>query len=198
MIQAESRAAETGGNCMAPETSDPALPPPVVNQEARPGEVMRLLSLGLVLMAVAALFFLFGDRLGEQFRLGLLGIFAMVGVFYLFASVIGIIRIAPRSTGNEMARSLLDGAGEGAVVSDERGRIVYANKAYADICGMGSPDTVRSLESVLNGVPEANDALERLNAALGAGLSAVEEFRISHSLSGNRSGLVGTGSVQGR
>jgi two-component system, cell cycle sensor histidine kinase and response regulator CckA len=114
MIQAESRAAETGGNCMAPETSDPALPPPVVNQEARPGEVMRLLSLGLVLMAVAALFFLFGDRLGEQFRLGLLGIFAMVGVFYLFASVIGIIRIAPRSTGNEMARSLLDGAGEGA------------------------------------------------------------------------------------
>jgi two-component system, cell cycle sensor histidine kinase and response regulator CckA len=198
MIQAESRAAETGGNCMAPETSDPALPPPVVNQEARPGEVMRLLSLGLVLMAVAALFFLFGDRLGEQFRLGLLGIFAMVGVFYLFASVIGIIRIAPRSTGNEMARSLLDGAGEGAVVSDERGRIVYANKAYADICGMGSPDTVRSLESVLNGVPEANDALERLNAALGAGLSAVEEFRISHSLSGNRSGLASWYRVRAR
>ena len=174
---------------MAPETTDPALPPPVVNQEARPGEVMRLLSLGLVLMAVAALFFLFGDRLGEQFRLGLLGIFAMVGVFYLFASVIGIIRIAPRSTGNEMARSLLDGAGEGAVVSDERGRIVYANKAYADICGMATPDAVRSLESVLNAVPEANDALERLNAALGSGTSAVEEFRSGHSLSGNKSGL---------
>ncbi len=172
---------------MAAEGGDPANPSPVVDRESRPGEVLRLLGLGIVLMAVAALFFLFGDQLGEPFRLGLLGIFAMVGVFYLFASVIGIIRIAPRSTGNEMARSLLDGTSDGTIVSDDRGRIVYANRAYTDICGMGSPDNIRSLEGLLNAEPEASEPLERLSAALRSGASAVEEFRLSHSLSSAKS-----------
>ncbi|MGB8817678.1 MAG: ATP-binding protein [Rhizobiaceae bacterium] len=174
---------------MTPEINDPDHPLPVVNREARPGEVLRLLGLGMVLMAVAALFFLFGDQLGEQFRLGLLGIFAMVGVFYLFASVIGIIRIAPRSTGNEMSRALLDGASDGTIVSDERGRIVYANKAYSDICGMATPETIRSLEGLLNNEPEAAEPLERLSAALGSGASGIEEFRLSHSLASNRNGM---------
>ena len=127
---------------MAPDTGEPANPLPVVDRQSRPGEVLRLLVLGIVLMAVVALFFLFGDRLGEPFRLGLLGIFAMVGVFYLFASVIGIIRIAPRSTGNEMSRALLDGASDGTIVSDDRGRIIYANKAYSTICGMSAPENI--------------------------------------------------------
>ena len=66
---------------MAADTGESANPSPVVDRESRPGEVLRLLGLGVVLMAVAALFFLFGDSLGEPFRLGLLGIFAMVGFF---------------------------------------------------------------------------------------------------------------------
>ncbi len=173
---------------MAPDTGEPANPSPIVDRESRPGEVLRLLGLGIVLMAVAALFFLFGDRLGEPFRLGLLGIFAMVGVFYLFASVIGIIRIAPRSTGNEMSRALLDGATDGTIVSDDRGRIIYANKAYSDICGMSTPDKIRSLEGLLNTEPEASDPLERLTASLNSGVSAVEEFRLSHSLSASKNG----------
>ena len=173
---------------MAAESGEPANPSPIVDLESRPGEVWRLLGLGVILMAVAALFFLFGDSLGEPFRLGLLGIFAMVGVFYLFASVIGIIRIAPRSTGNEMSRALLDGASDGTVVSDERGRIIYANKAYSDICGMGAPEKIRSLEGLLNSEPEASEPLERLTSSLRSGVPAVEEFRLSHSLAASRSG----------
>ncbi len=168
---------------MVSENGNSAHASPVVDRDSRPGEALRLLVLGLVLICVAALFFLFGDRLDEGFRLGILGIFAMVGIFYLFASVIGIIRIAPRSTSNEMSRALLDSSGEGTVVSDERGRIIYANKSYADICGAQNPDQVRSLESVLNGDPEASDAILRLGEGLRSGTAGMEELRLTRSLS---------------
>lgn len=168
---------------MASDSGTNAEVAPVVDRESRPGEAMRLLGLGAVLIVVAGLFFILGDRISEVYRLGILGIFAMIGVFYLFASVIGIIRIAPRSTGNEMSRALLDGAGEGTVVADERGRIVYANKAYADICGAVSPDQVRSLESVLRTDPEASEAVQRLSEGLRSGAAGLEELRLSRSLS---------------
>ncbi|MGL4489354.1 MAG: cell cycle histidine kinase CckA [Rhizobiaceae bacterium] len=154
----------------------------VIDQETRAGDVVRLLALGITLMASAALFFVFGARLGEAFRLGLLGIFAMVGMFYLFASVIGIIRIAPRSTNNEMSRELLDSSSEGTLVSDERGRIVYANKAYADISGANGPNEVRSLESILNAYPEAYEASARMAEAVQGGNKALEEIRLSRGL----------------
>jgi two-component system, cell cycle sensor histidine kinase and response regulator CckA len=157
----------------------------VIDQETRTGDVMRLLVLAIILIAAGALFFVFGDRMGEPFRLGLLGIFAMIGIFYLFASVIGIIRIAPRSTNNEMSRTLLDSSSEGTLVHDARGRIVYANKAYADICGVGSSSDVRSLESVLNAYPEAYEATERMTQSVQNGHSALEEIRLSKGLGRN-------------
>lgn len=155
----------------------------IIDQETQTGNVLRLLLFGTVLIGAAALFFLFGDRLGEAFRLGLLGIFAMVGIFYLFASVIGIIRIAPRSTNNEMSRALLDGASEGTMVIDARGRIIYANKAYADICGAAGPAEVRALATVLSAHPEAYETSERMAQAVQNGKPALEEIRLSKGLS---------------
>jgi two-component system, cell cycle sensor histidine kinase and response regulator CckA len=157
----------------------------VIDQETRTGDMMRMLVLGIILIAAAALFFVFGDRMAEAFRLGLLGIFAMVGIFYLFASVIGIIRIAPRSTNNEMSRVLLDSSSEGTLVNDARGRIVYANKAYADISGARSAAEVRSLESVLNAYPEAFEASERMTQSVQNGQNALEEVRLSRGLGKN-------------
>lgn len=154
----------------------------IIDQETQAGNILRLLVLGFGLIAAATLFFVFGDRLGEAFRLGLLGIFAMVGIFYLFASVIGIIRIAPRSTNNEMSRVLLDSASEGTLVSDSRGRIIYANKAYADICGAAGPDEVRALATVLSSHPEAYETSERMAQASQEGRSALEEIRLSKGL----------------
>ena len=167
---------------MASDSGTNAEVAPVVDRESRPGEAIRLLGLGTILIVVAGMFFVLGDRISEVWRLGILGVFAMIGIFYLFASVIGIIRIAPRSTGNEMSRALLDGAGEGTVVSDERGRIVYANKAYADICGAVGPEQVRSLESVLRTDPEASEAVQRLSEGLRSGVAGLEELRLSRSL----------------
>ena len=172
---------------MASQAGDESETLPVVDRDTRSGDVIRLLMLGAVLLAVAALFFVFGDRLGEPFRLGLLGIFAMVGVFYLFASVIGIIRIAPRTTSNELSRALLDGSGDGTVVADDRGRIVYANRAYAEITGAKSPEEVRTIEGVLGGDPEAYEAVGRLSAAVNSGTMAIEELRLSRSLGGTES-----------
>ena len=167
---------------MASQSGNDIEPLPVVDRDTRSGDVIRLLILGVVLVAVAALFFVFGERLGEPFRLGLLGIFAMVGVFYLFASVIGIIRIAPRTTSNELSRALLDGSSEGTVVSDERGRIVYANRAYAEITGARSPEEVRTIEGLLANDPEAYEAVSRMGSALAGGGKGLEELRLGRSL----------------
>lgn len=87
-----------------------------------------------------------------------------------------------------MSRALLDGASDGTIVSDDRGRIIYANKAYSDICGMSTPDKIRSLEGLLNAEPEASEPLERLTSSLRSGVSGVEEFRLSHNLSSSRNG----------
>ena len=176
------------GKMMASQSGNESETLPFVDRDTRSGDVMRLLVLGAVLLAVAALFFVFGNRLGEPFRLALLGVFAMVGVFYLFASVIGIIRIAPRTTSNELSRALLDGSADGTVVADERGRIIYANRAYAEITGAKSPDEVRTVEGVLGGDPDAYEALQRLSSTVSSGTKAMEELRLGRSLGADAAG----------
>ena len=40
---------------------------------------------------------MFRERLGDPFLLGMLGVLAMIGVGYLFATAIGFVQIAPRA-----------------------------------------------------------------------------------------------------
>ncbi len=165
---------------MASETKQSETnPAPVIDRDIRPGAASGLLTLGAALVAVAAVFFLFRERLGEGFLLGVLGIFAMVGIFYLFASVIGFIRIAPRSSGSELAKAFVDGSGEGNVVTDAKGRIVYANHAYASLTNANGPTDIRSMESILASESDAPDVIYRLSQKLRDGVGGLEEFRLS-------------------
>ena len=111
----------TGRGRMARETGGETYPAPIVDQNNNPGAVTRLLILGIVLVGAAVAFVFFKDRLGEPFLLGMLGILAMIGVFYLFATVIGFVQLSPRSAGDELSKALVDSMGQGIVVTDSKG-----------------------------------------------------------------------------
>lgn len=167
---------------MARDNGGPSRPAPIVDQSTRPGAIVRLLIFIIVLIVAAVAFVLFRDRLGDPFLLGLLGILAMIGVGFLFTTAIGFIQIAPRSTADELARSFIDTIGQGLVVADIKGRIVYANRAYAEMTGAMSAPDVRTLDSLLSDSPEASPTVYRLAAGLRDGQAGDGEFRLPRAI----------------
>mgnify|MGYP002621195691 FL=1 len=167
---------------MAKENGGQARPAPIVDQSARPGVIVRLLIFIVVLILAAVVFVLFRNRIGDPFLLGLLGILAMIGVGFLFTAAIGFIQIAPRSTADELARSFVDTMGQGLVVTDVKGRIVYANRAYADMTGAASAPDLRNVEGLLSDSPEASPVIYRLAAGLRDGAAGDGEFRLSRAI----------------
>lgn len=155
---------------------------PIIDQGSRPGVITRLIIFILVLTGAALFFALSKESLGEEFFLGILGILAMVGIGYLFASAIGFIQLAPRSTGDELAKHFVDSMDEGLVVTDTKGRIMYANRAYAELTGATSAADVQTVEALLSDNAEASPTVERLSLALRDGKSADGEFRLSRPI----------------
>ncbi|TGS51614.1 PAS domain-containing protein, partial [Mesorhizobium sp. M1D.F.Ca.ET.183.01.1.1] len=92
----------------------------------------------VVLTGAAIVFGLFRERLGDPFLLGMLGVLAMIGVGFLFATAIGFVQIAPRSTSDELSKAFVDSMSQGLLVTDTKGRVIYANRAYADMTGAAS------------------------------------------------------------
>ena len=130
---------------MARETRSEFYPEPVVDQSMGPGVITRLVIFIAVLTAAAILFVLFRNRFGDPFLLGMLGIMAMIGIGYLFATAIGFVQIAPRSTADELSKAFLGSMDAGAVVTDTKGQVVYANKAYAELTGGTSAADIRTI-----------------------------------------------------
>ncbi len=157
-------------------------PAPIVDQSNRPGAVTRLLIFVIVLAVSALVFTLFRDRMDETFLLGLLGILAMIGVGFLFATAAGFIQIMPRSTADELSRSFVDSMAQGLVVVDAKGRIIYANSAYARMTGATSAADAKTVEGLLSDSPDASPIVHRISAALRDGMQGDGEFRLTRSM----------------
>ena len=167
---------------MAGEGRGKGYPDPIVDQNARPGTIARLVVFIAVLICAAFLFVFMRDRFGDPFLLGMLGVLAMIGIGYLFATAIGFVQIAPRSSGDELAKAYVDSMPQGLIVSDLKGRVCYANRAYADLTGASSAADVRSVEGLLSDNPDAAPVVERIASALRDGQSGEGEFRMSQSI----------------
>lgn len=76
---------------MSQETNNDLYPEPIIANTKSIKAALRLVILGIVLVGVSILYFIYRDQLGQQFLLGLLGTLAMTGVFYLFGSAINVI-----------------------------------------------------------------------------------------------------------
>ena len=157
-------------------------PVPIVDKGAGPGPVMRLLIFAVVLTVAAIAFVVFRDRIGEPFLLGFLGMLAMIGVGYLFATVTGIVRTAPASSGDDLSKAFLDSMPQGLIITDAKERVIYANRAYATITGATSISDIRTVRTLLADNQEAAEVVSRLAASLADGRDDDGEFRLSSSI----------------
>ena len=165
---------------------------PVIDRSERSGNVGLLIILAVVLVAAAGAFAAMSAYMSredvEPYVLALLGVLAVIGVFSLFAGAIGLLRFAGRSQNFALAKAFMDTLTDGVVVTDDEGRIVYANKAYGELVGAEAARDVRSVERVFSGEPHVAEAIYHLAQAAGEGRRAQEDLRLMHPLSPSASG----------
>ena len=156
---------------------------PMINRPERSGNIGLLIGLALVLAGAAAAFAVMDRAVAQPFILALLGILAVVGVFCLFAGAIGFLRLSARpGEANPLASAFVDTLEDGALITDIDGRLVYANKAYAELTGAETAADVRVVERVFSSDPDATDAIFRLSKAMRDGRKAQEEIRMPFPL----------------
>ena len=156
---------------------------PLIDEVAEPVGTMRFLLFGICLViGVALLAYLGVERLGEPIFIAALGVFASVGVFFLFALLIGMVKLSPNRGGNEFLNSLIAEMDTGLIITDHDNRIVYANKAYARLLGLVEEDDVESVETLFSRRPEASDVVYKIANSAKDGIPRTEEVRLSSGL----------------
>ena len=168
---------------MAERDRTGANPAPIIDRGTQPKTVLRLVLLAAVLIGSAALFVFYKDRLDNQAVLGLLGILAMMGIFFLVSAVIGFIQVMPGSHTDPLARAFLDGHQEGILITDSKDRVIYANRAYGRLTGTTDAKDVQAIEAMLSQFKESTEAVYRLTNVLRQGGEGQEEFRLLRPLS---------------
>ena len=97
---------------------------------ARGGSIGMVLLVAIALVGAAVGLLLVGRGNAAPYILVLLAFLATVGVFSLFALATGILRVAGKEADNPVLKSVADEAVDGLLVTDRRGRVIYANAAY--------------------------------------------------------------------
>ena len=140
------------------------------------GSVPRSGSIGLVLLvavlligAAAGLVYI-GPEYSGLYILALLALLATVGVIALFATAAGILRFSGRDTGHPLLKTVADNDSDGILITDQSGRVFYANAAYLDLIGATADEDVRPIERVF--MAKNADSALKLGQARGAAICA--------------------------
>jgi two-component system, cell cycle sensor histidine kinase and response regulator CckA len=142
------------------------------------GSIALVLVIALLLVAAAG-GLLFMDRAGSgPYVLALLAVLSMIGVFLVLALAAGILRVSGREAGSPLLKAVVDGAGEGILVTDAGGRVIHANPSYLRLTEAAGPGDVRPVERVFIGDPVVSEAVYRLLKAAREGRRGQEEVRI--------------------
>ncbi len=125
----------------------------------RSGSVGMVLLVVLALIAAAAGTIYIDQAYAGTYILSLLALLGTIGVLALFAVASGIMRLAGRGQGNPLLKAVVDNAFDGIVVTDQSGRVFYANATYLDLIGATDSDDVRPVERVFVGDPDVSEAI---------------------------------------
>jgi two-component system cell cycle sensor histidine kinase/response regulator CckA len=145
----------------------------------RRGSIQLVLLVAIALIGAASALMFLGRSEAERYVFALLAVLGMIGVFSLFAAAAGILRVAGKGEGNAAFKYVLDDAFDGVAVTDDSGRVVYANAAYCRLVDPQGLNDVRPVERVFIGDPDASEAVYRLLKAAREGRRLQEEVRIS-------------------
>jgi two-component system cell cycle sensor histidine kinase/response regulator CckA len=149
-----------------------------VDRSERGGSIGMVLAVALLLVGSVVAFLFVGRSHAQPYILALLSALAVIGVFALFAGAAGIMRLSAKDTGNAFLDALANGAVDGIVVTDQAGRVVYANSAYLALVEAVDADDVRPVERVFVGDPLVSEAIYRLAKAAREGRRLQEEVRV--------------------
>ena len=144
----------------------------------RSGSVAMVLLVALLLIGAAGGLIYIGPTHAEIYILALLSVLGTIGVFALFALASGIMWLSSREQSNPLLKSVVDHGFDGIVVTDQAGRVFYANATYLDLIGATDENDVRPVERVFIGDPEVSEAIYRLLKAAREGRRLQEEVRI--------------------
>src|SRR5882724_10891808 len=153
-------------------------PREAVDRSQRGGSIGMVLLVAVVLVGAAVALLFIGRPNAEPYILGLLAVLAVIGVFSLFATAAGILRLAGKEAGNPVITALAGSAPDGIVITDANGRVIYANPAYLTLVDANGADDVRPVERVFVGDPEVSEAIYRLAKASREGRRLQEEVRM--------------------
>src|ERR1017187_9253073 len=145
----------------------------------RSGSVGLVLLVALALIAAAAGLIYIDRPYAGTYILALLALLGTIGVFALFAMASGIMQLASRSERNPLLKAVVDSAFDGIVVTDQSGRVFYANATYLDLIGATDSNDVRPIERVFVGDPDVSESIYRLLKASREGRRLAEEVRIA-------------------
>src|SRR5689334_10952894 len=132
---------------------------PATPGNGRRGSIGLVLLVAVLLVGAAAFLMLLGGGRAQPYVFGLLTVLATVGVFSLFATAAGILRIGGREGDDALLHSLIDEALDGVVVTDPGGRVLYANSAYLRLVDAAEIKDVRPLERLFIGYPDVSEAI---------------------------------------
>ena len=145
----------------------------------RGGSIGLVLLVAVLLVGAAAGLMYVGRGQAENYILALLAVLGTIGVFALFALAAGIMRFGGREQGNPLLKTVVDNAFDGVVVTDQNGRVFYANAAYLNLIGADGAADVRPIERVFIGDPDVSEAIYRLLKAAREGRRLQEEVRVA-------------------
>jgi two-component system cell cycle sensor histidine kinase/response regulator CckA len=145
----------------------------------RRGSIRLVLFVAVALVSAAATLLFLGRSQAEPYVLALLAVLGMVGVFALFATAAGILRVAGKDEGNPAFKRVVDDAFDGIAVTDESGRVIFANAAYCHLVDAQDARDIRPVERVFIGDPAASEAVYRLLKAAREGRRLQEEVRVN-------------------
>ncbi len=145
----------------------------------RAGSVGMVLLVALALVAAAAGLIYIGREHAEAYILGVLATLGTIGVFALFATAAGVLRLTSADPGSPLLKTVIDNAFDGVLITDQGGRVFYANATYLDLIGAADNNDVRPIEQVFIGDPDVSESIYRLLKAAREGRRLSEEVRIA-------------------
>jgi two-component system, cell cycle sensor histidine kinase and response regulator CckA len=161
----------------------PNPPSSAYDRSERKSNVALVLALALALVGVMATVF-FAPAAAPRVIVMAMAVFAVAGVFSLFAFAVGLLQFSTAKARNDITKLISDTSAEGLVATEGESQIVYANEAYMNLCGVQDVGGLLPVERLFSGPPEVSEAVYRLAQAARAGQRHVEDLRLAPPLAG--------------
>jgi two-component system, cell cycle sensor histidine kinase and response regulator CckA len=144
----------------------------------RDWRVWVALLLALVLAAAAGLFARGIGAAEPLWVVGVLGALSFVGLLTLFGALVGLVHVGRLPGQRAFYESIIDAVADSCVVTDRRGRVIYANAPYRALVH-GHGRRLVGIENLYAGYPDIAERVYRLAQAARDGERAAEEFRLN-------------------